>query len=348
MNKHNVTWIAKTIWIIIQTNVIQTTTNTTGIRKIKMGYILRSHFQIFCICASIIIIGGMGNIYAYGELSFEGLLQHIFFLNDAYDELVLQFNELVNEHYNLSNDYDLLLSKHNILSKNYDDLLVEYNLAADNHGNVNENGKEYPRTTILGTDVIWQFLDSKDNYYQWSIPIFVYEEQIQYGSAYSIQQQNENFKILNVNGHSMEVINLDGFVHHSFTDTVDSIYDNSNDNADFIYNVWYIVSEMTTYDIDVRPESEGRYALETLTRGGGDCEDLVILIADLLMSSKHTSDWHFQYVYMDLQNPTDPREVNHIVLYVHDGTYSYTIEATAPPNWEYYPNGIIGWYFDVV
>ena len=60
---------------------------------------------------------------------------------------------------------------------------------------------------------------------------------------------------------------------------------------------------MTVYDKDVDERSEGRFAVETFTRTGGDCEDLVILIADMLMSSSHTRNWTFEYIIIDNDNP---------------------------------------------
>lgn len=141
---------------------------------------------------------------------------------------------------------------------------------------------------------------------------------------------------------------MDGFVKKSFTNVIDDIYENSYGNSDFIWEVWYIVSQLTVYDEDVHEYSEGRYALETLTRGGGDCEDLTILVADMLISSEHTNDWTIQYVMMDADNPTDPETVNHAILYVHDGEYAHYIESTSSPSWDYYPDGVYGWYLDVV
>ena len=88
--------------------------------------------------------------------------------------------------------------------------------------------------------------------------------------------------------------------------------------------------------------------LETFTRTGGDCEDLTILVADMLMSSSRTSDWSFEYVLFDADNPTNPQEVNHVILVVHDEQYGYFIEATAPPSWDHYPNGVVGWWYDVI
>ena len=39
---------------------------------------------------------------------------------------------------------------------------------------------------------------------------------------------------------------------------------------------------------------------------------------------------------------------NHVIIYVDDGTYNYYIEATAEPSWDYYSNGVNGWFYDLV
>lgn len=68
----------------------------------------------------------------------------------------------------------------------------------------------------------------------------------------------------------------------------------------------------------------------------------------MLISSKYTENWTFQYVFLDADNPTDSQTMNHVILYVNDGTYDYYIEATAKePRWDYFPDGLTGWYFDV-
>ena len=77
-------------------------------------------------------------------------------------------------------------------------------------------------------------------------------------------------------------------------------------------------------------------------------EDLVILIADMLMSSSYTKNWAFGYIIIDSNNPLNPQNINHVILYVDDGQYSYFIEATTSPNFDYYPDGIDGWNFPVV
>lgn len=205
-----------------------------------------------------------------------------------------------------------------------------------------------PKTVIQGTEIEWTFNDSKGNSYTWSMPVKTYEDLIPYSYDKSVYQSKITPKYLELDdGSTISTVNLDGFILESFSNVVDDIYDNSKDNTDFIFEVWYVVSQLTVYDLDIDSSSEGRYALETFSRGGGDCEDLSILIADMLKSSKHTKDWKFQYIYFDINNPSRANTVNHLILFVDDGQYSYHIEATAEPRWDYYPNGISGWYFDI-
>lgn len=198
-------------------------------------------------------------------------------------------------------------------------------------------------TTIVGTEVSWDITDSKGNTYWWSMPVTTYEDNI-VESRYHVRDKVN----LDLDGETLRVVSLDGFVRESFVNVIDNIYDNSYGNSDFIWEVWHVVSQLTVYDEDIHEYSEGRYALETLTRGGGDCEDLVILVADMLMSSSHTDGWTIQFVMMDGDSPTDPQDIDHVILYVDDGEYAHYIEATGPPSWDYYPEGVNGWYLDVV
>ena len=260
---------------------------------------------------------------------------------DGYNELLADYNTLLDNRNEWRDGYNELLADYNTLLDNRNALYNDYNKLPDDYNT-------YPITIISGTNVHWQFYDSKGNYYEWFMPITTYENLIQPSRDYSLYQTYDNPKYINLNGHDVPVPNFDGFVRDSFSKVIDGIYDNSYDNPDFIYEVWYVVSQLTVYDEDVTPESEGRYALETFTRTGGDCEDLVILIADMLMSSSHTSHWEFQYVMMDLDNPLDPQDMNHVILSVDDGHYEYFIEATGPPSWDYFPDGVSGWWFDVI
>ena len=138
------------------------------------------------------------------------------------------------------------------------------------------------------------------------------------------------------------------YVKTSFVNVIDDLYDNSISDEDFIYEVWYAVSKLTTYSIDIGEYPQ--YALETLARGGGDCEDMVILIADMLRSSSHTKSWKIQMVIFDMDNIESAKTVNHVALKVDTGKESFIIEATAQDKntmgmWG--GKTINGWWIDV-
>lgn len=203
------------------------------------------------------------------------------------------------------------------------------------------------RTTIEETEIQWEFYDSKDNYYSWVLPVSAYEDAVVESRVKSTFMELDPLYLTMDNGEIISTVNLDGFVEGSFSNVISDIYDNSHDDADFVWEVWYIVSQLTVYNEDIYTHSEGRYATETFSRGGGDCEDLAILIADMLVSLEHTEDWTIQYVYMDTDNPKDPQKVNHVMLFVDDGAHTYLIEATGEPSWDYHPDGVSGWFIDV-
>ena len=173
------------------------------------------------------------------------------------------------------------------------------------------------------------------------MPIETYEAYVEYSPRYEyLYLYNEH------TDEEYDVIDFRPFVLESFGETIDDIYHNSDSNSDFIWEVWYIVSQLTVYSEDI--EEDPRYAIETLTRGGGDCEDLVILILDMIKSSSYTGNWNLEMWYIDADNPTRPLDLNHVMAVVYDGEYSHYIEATGTPDWgAYYPDGIYGWGYDV-
>ena len=210
------------------------------------------------------------------------------------------------------------------------------------------------QTTIKDTEIQWTIFDSKGNQYDWSMPIDTYESSVIRSNFQSFFQSKTtlygNVDLKLSSGKTVSMPDMTKFMKYSFGNVIDEVYENSNDKSDFIYEVWFIVSQLTVYSEDVNSQSEGRYPLETLTRTGGDCEDLAILIADMIKSSKYTKNWNVELVYMDMYNPTNPQTVNHMIVYVNDGQYSYYIEATVPPpsTWDYYyPDGVVGWYYEV-
>ena len=196
-------------------------------------------------------------------------------------------------------------------------------------------------TTIENGKIKWRLFDSKNNQYDWAIPIQIYESYIQL-STYPKQT------ILYSDGRLESIGEFSNYVVKFFTNVIDDIYENSRNDTNFIFEVWHIVSNLTVYSSDIGEHP--RYAIETLVRGGGDCEDTVILMADMLKSSKHTKNWKIQMVYFDSHNPTNPKHVNHVALVVDIDTFRGILETTAKNIsdlniWNI--NNVIGWYSDV-
>ena len=175
-------------------------------------------------------------------------------------------------------------------------------------------------TAIENGKIKWTLFDSKNNQYDWEISIQTYESYMQL-STYPMQT------IQYSDGRKDKIGNFSNHVVKFFTNVIDDIYENSYDNDNFIFEVWHIVSNLTIYSSDIGEYP--RYAIETLVRGGGDCEDTVILMADMLKSSKHTENWKIQMVYFDSHNPTNPKHVNHVALAVDTGTSCGILETTA-------------------
>jgi hypothetical protein len=201
---------------------------------------------------------------------------------------------------------------------------------------------EHNNTTVIEQGKIkWKLFDSKGNLYNWELPIQTYESYIQ-NTTYRTQI------IQYSDGRQHEIGEFSDYVETSFTNVIDDVYENSSSDSNFIYEIWYIVSQLTTYSSDIGEHP--RYALETLTRGGGDCEDTAILMADMIKSSKHTQDWNIQMVYFDSENPTNPHQVNHVAITVNTGKILDIFETTAKTiddltMWDV--DSVVGWWNDI-
>ncbi len=198
-----------------------------------------------------------------------------------------------------------------------------------------------PQTVISKEEVQWTLYDSKGNQYYWAMPVTSYESLVQSNYYPTMNLKLPDGKIVTVGDFSK-------YVGTNFSQVIDQIYDNAN-AEDFIYEVWYITSQLTVYSQDIGEDP--RYALETLTRGGGDCEDTAILMADMIKSSSHTKNWKLQLVYFDSDNYQNPKTINHVALSIDMGDgVSHVFETTAKTNDgknQWLGKEIYGYWFDV-
>lgn len=122
----------------------------------------------------------------------------------------------------------------------------------------------------------------------------------------------------------------------------DMYYQSPSEEA-FVYEMWYLVAQLTTYSYEI--QETPRFPLETLLSGGGDCEDTAILLASLLKAAPIA--WDVQLVYMDADNPLAPYAPNHVAVFVHSGQRKYLIETTSKRIMQPWTEGVQGWYFSV-
>lgn len=204
-----------------------------------------------------------------------------------------------------------------------------------------------PQTIISNGTINWYFSDSKGNRYNWYMPMATYDYNVKVNAYYSTLIPSYTLKL--PNGNTVNTYDLHQLANwlsekREWSKVVDTLYDNAGSDDQFIYEVWYLVAQMTTYNKDIT--NNNLLPLETLTRGEGDCKDKSILIADLLRSSSHTVNWDIHLVIMDANNPANPQTVNHMIVHVGTGNSQYNIESTAMPEnngLNYWKDTIIGW-----
>jgi hypothetical protein len=162
----------------------------------------------------------------------------------------------------------------------------------------------------------------------------------------SIADQGVHYKELTLpNGTKTRVIDYTEFVEKDvFKNVINTIYDPNKTDRENLEEIANVNSQLTTYSSLLG--GVPRYSLETLSEGGGDCGAKAVLVASLLKAVP--KNWKVQLVYLDSDNPANPQNVNHALVYVDTGTYKTFIETTTDSNeLDYWTQELNGWYFDV-
>lgn len=128
-----------------------------------------------------------------------------------------------------------------------------------------------------------------------------------------------------------------------FSKVIPDLYHELADDEDFVYEIWYVVTQLTTYHPEI--EETPRFPLETMIGGGGDCEDMAILIASMLKAAPE--NYVIELVYMDSDNPTDPENINHVIVRVETPNgYKTFVDGTSKT--VMCPFTLVdGWYLEV-
>ncbi|WP_337862178.1 hypothetical protein [Nitrososphaera sp.] len=256
------------------------------------------------------------------------------------------------EYEKLSQDYGALDSQNRLLAGENESLRASGSLlkqVAESERSQRQNAEAElataarpPYTLVKGREISWVFKDSKGNLYEWHLPIDTYRKIIE------SPEPQDKLRLKTTGGSFISVRDHTRFVDGwSFANVVDEVYAKSTGDRDFVYELWFITSQLAGYSTDIGEDP--RWPLETFTESGGDCEDLVILMASMLKASAHTSDWKIQMAYFDSANPDRADNVNHVALYVETDSFSAIVETTTKQGGLEYWQGkeVKGWYFDL-
>ena len=260
-------------------------------------------------------------------------------LQTNYDQLLERYVEEQAAYKNLQTDYAALQSKYDLLDQDYDNLSGQYvqlqEIALT---------PPYIYTKNRNVTIAFNKLDGAVGY--WEIPFDSLESELYRGVlTRSITEDQSNLVSLKAdNGEYYYVEDMTLFVDpSSFKDVIPELYSQSGNDSSFIKEVWNIVTQLSIYSQEIGEIP--RFPSETFLAGGGDCEDTAILFASMILAAP--VDWEVQLVYMDIDNPSDAQDVNHVIVSIDTGQESYLIETTTNEVMQPYVNGVNGWFFDV-
>lgn len=255
-------------------------------------------------------------------------------LIQALEELMQKDIELIQLEYEFSLlqiDHDFLQNSYDGLEESYLDLEVEHSITLAESLTV-------PYTAISGREVTSAWSDLNGDLYQWTWPMDTYRAWIEK------PKPDDTVRLrYEPTGDVYTLVNFVPFVRSEFfDDVVASLYERSADEEVFAREAFNIVTQLTVYSADIGEIP--RWPVETLTEAGGDCEDLAILFASLLKAAPYP--YEVSLVYMDSDNPTEPQDVNHVIVWVEADDWSAFAECTSKEGWDYYDR-VVGWYYEL-
>jgi transglutaminase-like putative cysteine protease len=110
----------------------------------------------------------------------------------------------------------------------------------------------------------------------------------------------------------------------NFTPLAEDFYNRNQSYRERIREAWNFVTQLNDYVADIGETP--RFPLETLLLGGGDCEDSAILLASILYAMP--TDLNTKFMYIDIDNPVDPHNINHVIVSAETDEGTYLIETT--------------------
>ena len=147
-----------------------------------------------------------------------------------------------------------------------------------------------------------------------------------------------------INNHTNQVIDYTPYINSKlFQGKVANAYYTSDNRITFIKSIWKYIKDNFSYQEDSIDSVQ--FPETTLKLMKGDCEDLSILIASILLNVPE--EWRIYLVYMDINNPYQIQEINHIIVYVNTKYERVYIDPTHPKEMNPYTKQIDGLYLEI-
>ena len=263
-----------------------------------------------------------------------------------YDRLVTDYNDLVDKYNELVATYDELVDEHNELTvqfeqyvkevEEYSEQLEEY---AQNIPKLLEGAIVPPYLLVKDRKVNLVFRNLEGNLFRWYWEAETLESTVVLGWAMREQSISDleylgwhevadrfetGSKYVELRDQGPCLDYRPYIKEDNFTLIASELFSWHSDDESRVREVWNMVTQLDTYCAEITETP--RLPLETLLFGGGDCEDLAILTASILKAM--SPEWNVSLVYMDMDNPTDINEVNHVTIYVDTVRYKTFVEST--------------------
>lgn len=316
------------------------------------------------------------------SISLIHILCLLLFVSSCYypenDSQVQQYNDLVNKHNALVQQHNDLLQQNDKYREDMEQLLNEVNRYQNELVTAFEDYRKDLNTALVnyqdelktalegaivppyivmnGRKASFSYRNLSNDIESWSWDVEVLEANTIHGTFMrnlTISDLNRlgltditkrfynGSKYVNLGGKSS--IDLRPYIFKDYFLNVSSnLCSRHTDDESKIREVWNMVTQLCPYVGELKDTP--RLPLETLLFGGGDCEDVAVLTASILKAM--SSSWTVQLVYMDSDNPTDLKKLNHVTVFVDTGTYKTFVESTQGVNMSPFQS-VDGFYVDV-
>jgi hypothetical protein len=252
------------------------------------------------------------------------------------------------------------LEEYRSLEQEYNQTIDDYNQLVEEYNTLHNRSQlgVYPPYVVANNrsfTVAFNYSDGEKDYYTYDSETFSAQimtgnymremtvPQMEYLDLHDLADRFEGGTKYRELGSHGNYYQLEPFiVPENFGLISEHIYNKYDSDRKRVREVWNVVTQINTYSPEL--EETPRMPLETLLAGGGDCEDTAILAASMLEAMP--ADWDVQLVYMDSNNPQDPENINHALIYVDTGEYQTFMETTSNHQMNPYEE-VDGYYVDV-